>query len=298
MLKLPSFLLPLAILLLPACQDQTQTTLSTPRPLVAFNAVPEPGEVPVTYEEFTYFVGQREVKGYAALPAGEGPFPTIVYSRPGTYAGPRWNPGSVASVLGPLAAEGFAVLTYEIGRSNLDRWADHLGGDRDLEYLHRLLRELPNYPRVNARRVGLYGASRGGMMSLLAAREDYPNVRAGAVLGAPTEFHDLVRFNPRMDSLLRELVPGYGPGNDAVLYDRSALSFVDELPPNMPWLILHGQADDRVPVRQAEWLAEAFKERGIPHELALYAGAGHMVTEQRGEAISRVAAFFRRELNR
>ena len=42
-----------------------------------------------------------------------------------------------------------------------------------------------------------------------------------------------------------------------------------------PTLILHGDADDTVPVAEAHHLQTVLEKRGIPYEIKIYPGAGH-----------------------
>ena len=42
-----------------------------------------------------------------------------------------------------------------------------------------------------------------------------------------------------------------------------------------PTLILHGDADELVPLQQSEIIVEKFKEAGVPAELIVKKGAGH-----------------------
>jgi dienelactone hydrolase len=42
-----------------------------------------------------------------------------------------------------------------------------------------------------------------------------------------------------------------------------------------PTLILHGEADPTVPVSEAHNLQRLLEEKGIPHEIKIYPGAGH-----------------------
>lgn len=64
---------------------------------------------------------------------------------------------------------------------------------------------------------------------------------------------------------------------------RAVVEFFGGLPREMklfmrrlcPTLILHGEADPTVPVSEAHNLQRLLEEKGIPHEIKIYPGAGH-----------------------
>ena len=70
--------------------------------------------------------------------------------------------------------------------------------------------------------------------------------------------------------------------------------------PLPPLLALHGDADDRVPLKEGRELVERARERGGRAELVVYPGEPHALsTWSKGhatDAIDRMIAFFRAEL--
>ena len=69
-------------------------------------------------------------------------------------------------------------------------------GGADLHDLINVVAVIKEIPYADSTRLFLYGESRGGIMSLLAAKHDFP-ARAIAVWGAIT---DLGRFSPKTAS--------------------------------------------------------------------------------------------------
>jgi carboxymethylenebutenolidase len=62
--------------------------------------------------------------------------------------------------------------------------------------------------------------------------------------------------------------------------------------PMPPVLIVHGEADEVVPVAEAHKLSDLLRERKVPHEMALFANQGHVLHGAAdGEAAERVVAF-------
>jgi len=67
------------------------------------------------------------------------------------------------------------------------------------------------------------------------------------------------------------------------------------LPTGVPQLLVHGEADDRVPVEQSRRYAEAARAAGDPCELLVLPGVGHFeVIDPRTDAWARAAALVER----
>ncbi|WP_187271184.1 alpha/beta hydrolase family protein [Neolewinella aurantiaca] len=241
---------------------------------------------------FSYEVEGHIVLGYGARPKGQSRLPTIIYSRGGTYENGRWNYGTAAVRLGELAARGYTVLTYEYGQSINDVAADEMGG-YDTIYLSTLIELAGQVPGADRKKIGLYGWSRGGMMTFQALREEFPQVKAAVVGGAPTNFRALLEDRPLFDPIFQKMIPGYAENREEELSHRSAVDFVGELPEDVPILILHGEADNKVRVEQAQELAALLEEKSLPHQLLVYPGGDHGISGQRKDVLESADAWFR-----
>ncbi len=187
-------------------------------------------------------------------------------------------------------------------------------------HVHAALRYIKNRAAdfgVDPRRLGLTGASAGGHLAALAAldpqagrprardafeRQD-SGVKAVALFFPPT---DLVDYGGR----IFEFVELDGAGLDRLLFAGGmeghseaeinarmvALSparQVREVPP--PFLLVHGDADDVVPLGQSQKLAKAIEEAGGEAELVVKAGGGHPWPGIRQE-VGLVGAWFEQRL--
>jgi len=140
--------------------------------------------------------------------------------------------------------------------------------------------------------VGLLGISQGGQVALLSA------VRGAAVeaVAAWAPVTDVARWRA---TTAHPAIPGYLDDRcaDGRLADRSPLATAAGLRP--PVLLVHGDADTRVPTEQSQLLHAAVRSAGGWCELALLPGVGH----QRGPDGNRVAMvatsrFFQAHLTR
>jgi dipeptidyl aminopeptidase/acylaminoacyl peptidase len=241
---------------------------------------------------FSYEIDGHIVLGYGATPKNQNQWPTVIYSRGGTYENGRWNYGLAAVRLGELAARGYTVLTYEYGQSVNDVAADQMGG-YDTVYLSTLIELAGQVPGADRNNIGLYGWSRGGMMTFKTLQEEYPQVKAAVVGGTPTDFTALLKDQPAFEPIFQKMIPGYAEDPEGELDERSAMKFADELPEDVPILILHGEADRKVKIEQARHFAGLLEENSIPHQLLVYPGEGHGIDGERNDVLESVDAWFR-----
>lgn len=161
--------------------------------------------------------------------------------------------------------------------------------------------------KIEPNRIGITGASAGGHLSLMlgcAGCEGDPKakdpvdrasskVQAVACFFPPTDF--LNYGQPGIKSLGIEPNHKFKPPFDFHTQDKSTKLFVPvdmatrekivkEVSPiyhvnagDAPALLLHGDADELVPLQQSEVIVEKFKEAGVPVELVVRKGAGHGV---------------------
>ena len=171
-----------------------------------------------------------------------------------------------------LASRGYVVLDVDYrGSAGYGRdWRTaiyrHMGG-KDLDDIVDGAAYLAETHRVNPRRLGVYGGSYGGFITLMAMFTSPKTFAAGAALRPVT---DWAHYNhPYTSNILNE------PQTDAEAYRRSSpIYFADRLEGAL--LILHGMVDVNVhfqdSVRLAQRLIELRKENW---ELAAYPVEDH-----------------------
>ncbi|MDX1455910.1 MAG: prolyl oligopeptidase family serine peptidase, partial [Gammaproteobacteria bacterium] len=132
-------------------------------------------------------------------------------------------------------------------------------------------------------RVGTWGASRGGMMSYLAARQA-PELGYGfkalVAEATPTDMVAEYKLRPDMERVFSTWIPGFDENPEEVLAARSALLWAEALPEDLPILIQHGAKDQRVSVDSARKMAARLEELGRPHKLMIYEEGGHNLRGQ------------------
>ncbi len=126
---------------------------------------------------------------------------------------------------------------------------------------------------VDPKSIGMFGYSRGALNSLLACQNS-TDFQAVAVWSAPVEMKWHAQLNPFVQDLI-----GGSPCEIPEEYEaRSPINFVDKI--SCPMLVIHGEADDVIPVEHAYMLAAELKKHQKPYELKIYPGEGHVFSER------------------
>lgn len=127
---------------------------------------------------------------------------------------------------------------------------------------------------VDAQRIGIFGASYGGYAAVMSGVKE-PNLYKGIV--TYVGMSDLERM--RKDSDITNTSEGRSVfaeflGNDpALLKQQSPIHFVQQL--KAPVFIVHGKADERVPISQAEALRDALDRANRPYDWLVKNDEGH-----------------------
>mgnify|MGYP006296534701 FL=1 len=227
--------------------------------------------------------------------------PVVVYNRGGNPRSGLLVYGHIHSKMMPLAELGYIVIAsqYRGGRA----WSnsvsavaelDQFGGD-DVHDVKNLMPIINGMPDADSGRIAMYGASRGGMMSYLAAR-DMPQLKALIVEAGVADLEASLTQRPEMENVFVKLIPNYATEKSRQLRARSVLHWLDELPGGLPILLLHGDQDARAEVEQSLLLAKALAARDQPHRLVVYPGADHGLQPHRAAADAEIAAWLERHL--
>lgn len=225
--------------------------------------------------------------------SAESPCPAIVY----VYGGPGVQ--RVTRAFAPLtnqlfAAQGFAVLELDNrGSSNREKSFEdvifnHLG---DAEVADQVLGAewLGSLAEIDASRIGIFGHSYGGFMTLMCLAKA-PDAFAAGISAAPVTDWTLY------DTHYTERYLGTPEGNPDGYENSAVFAHLDGL--KGPLLLMHGMADDNVLFTNATKLMAALQERDIAFELMTYPGSKHGLQE-RWVAVHRfklICDFFRRHL--
>lgn len=246
----------------------------------------------VEASEITYLSDGLQVKGYLVEPTGPGPFPSLVLNRGGNREFGALTPRVVALLMARIASWGYVVVGSQYRGNGGGEGQEEFGG-ADVNDVLNLIPLLEARPKADTNRMGIYGGSRGGMMTYLAlARSD--RFKAAVIRAGLSDLFRTRQDRPEMDSLFVELIPGYDFKNEKPIADRSAVRWADRLPKTTPILLLQGTADWRTDPHESLDMSRALLEAGHPFRLLLLEGGDHALSEHRPEMYYQIRSWFDR----
>jgi len=245
---------------------------------------------------FKYQVDDKEVDGYIIKPKANGnKLPVLIYNRGGNGEYGSVVFGSMMHNLFPIANQGFIIIGSQYrGTFTGNHKLDEFGG-QDVNDVTALFDYIPNIVGADPERVGMYGASRGGMQTFLALKK-LNQVKAVASIAGVSDLLKRLEDRPAMEKVYRHRIPNYNENKLAELAKRSVLTWVDELSPNVPILLLHGTSDKRVGVNNSIELADALSKNNIPHKLVVYQGDNHGLSMNKEKVNDELVSWFRKYL--
>jgi dipeptidyl aminopeptidase/acylaminoacyl peptidase len=203
----------------------------------------------LSFYEIYYWSDSIKVKGYIIEPNKKGVYPVVIFNRGGNRNFSPLTLGTLVNYTSQLAAEGYVIIA-----SNY-REKDEFGGNEinDVLVLTETIQEIP---KADTSRIGMFGWSRGGMMTYLAlAKTD--KIKTAIVGNGPTDLFAVITDRPEMETnVFAACIPDYSNTKEAALKKRSVVYWADSLNKASSLLILSGTHDQHVNPKQAEKLVE------------------------------------------
>ncbi|MDL5361849.1 S9 family peptidase [Halalkalicoccus sp. NIPERK01] len=234
-----------------------------------------------------------EVPAFFTLPEGaSGGVPVIVdiHGGPEAQRRPSFNP-----VKQYFLDRGYAYFEPNVrGSSGYGREYTHLDDvERRMDSVADIragVEWLHERSEIDPNRVVALGGSYGGFM-VLAALTQYPDLwAAGIDIVGIANFVTFLENTGDWRRELREAEYGSLEHDREFLESVSPINTIDSI--EAPLFVLHGENDPRVPVGEAEQIAERASEH-VPVETLIFEDEGHGFTklENRIEAYTKIAAF-------
>lgn len=191
-----------------------------------------------------------------------------------------------------LASEGFIILAPMYRQSDGGEGKDEMGG-ADVNDLMNVLPLAKSLGFVDVNNLFMYGESRGGMMTYLAIKKDFP-INAAAVFGAFTDLEPLLGTIP--PAMLKQFWPDFDTRKHEIIKARSAVYWPEQL--DVPLLIMHGGRDRGLSASQSLALAEQLQKLGRTYELIVYAEDNHYLNRNQDDRDRRAVAWFKRHIKK
>ena len=321
----------------PAPFTETPTQTSTPEPTATFTLTSTPTPVPnpmsiialrnmdypgseisivkelergINYRRYYVYYLSEGLKIYALLtvPNGEPPeggFPAIVFNHgyipPDVY---KTTERYIAYV-DQIARAGYVVFRIDYrGHDQSEGEARGAYGDPGYQIdVMNAVASIKQYPSVNPEKIGMWGHSMGGYLTLRAMVISQ-DIKVGVIwAGVVASYPDLVynwrrtgSFTPSPSSRgagwRTSWIEQYGtPEENPAFWDSvSATSYLADL--SGPLELHHGTADEDVPVEFSIRLAELARQQGKIANLYTYEGDNHNISKYFTTAMNRTIEFF------
>lgn len=244
----------------------------------------------VDFFKITYLSDGLKVSGYLSVPKKAGKYPCIIYNRGGNRDFGALDDDRVLRFLGETASWGYVVVGSQYRGNAGGEGKEEFGGN-DVNDILNLIPLLAQVNKADASRIGMYGWSRGGMMTYLALTKTN-QIKAAVVGSGLADAIYNIKKRPDIEPVFAELAPGYSLNRDSVLKSRSAAYWADKICITTPLLLLTGSADWRVsPEEQIQMVSRLYQIKH-PVRFALFEGGQHSLIEHLDEVNHIVKSFF------
>jgi len=226
-------------------------------------------------EKITYLSDGLRINGYLARPSNPGTYPVVIWNRGGSGDKGALDDLTAYLILASTARWGYVVLGTQYRGNKGSEGVEDWGGE-DINDALNLIEVVKNIPEADPDLIAIEGASRGGVTTYMALTR-YDNFKCAIVHAGITDVARLCEqkedFRKYLNRLFKNLCED---DKREKLKERSAVSFADQFPRDVPLLIMHGLKDTVVPAEQSELLAERLKKLNIPHKLILLEEGTHV----------------------
>lgn len=217
----------------------------------------------------------------------EQPLPVIVWIHGG-----GWRGGSrtICRAL-PMSGQGYAVVSIDYRLSGQASFPAQI---HDCKAAIRWIRAHARKYGFDPERIGVWGSSAGGHLAALLGTTGDMKEMEGTV-GGNLEYSSRVQavcdfFGPTDLTRIREILVDSeraehahnvveqllgGPVQENMAKAKAASPALHVTKNASPFLIVHGEQDPTVPLRQSELLADALRQTGVEVTLHVVKGGGH-----------------------
>lgn len=214
--------------------------------------------------------------------------PLIIHVHGGSWVGGSKSDDNMMPVITALTDKGFSVASINYRLAPDFKFPAQI---QDVKCAIRYMRANATKYSVNSEKIGLLGESAGGHLSALAGVgqnvQDFNSDENTAVSDHVSAVVDL--FGPANlvsftsgSSILAKALPTFLGAYPAAA--ASPTSYVD--PSDPPFLIIHGDTDNLVPLSQSQELLSTLQKFNVPGSLIIVNNAGHGLDLVKGDTIA------------
>lgn len=231
----------------------------------------------VTVEKIIYNSDGLKVKGYLAYPNDKTKkYPCVIWNRGGHKKSGFIDEFNARGIFGQIASWGYVVFASMYRGSVKDEGEEEFGG-ADVNDILNLIPLSDELEFTENKKWAIEGWSRGGMMTFLTLKQK--NIFSLAILtGAVTDLTGVSGGVNKNQKLFESHIKAV---NEEKLKIRSAVHFVDKLPKETKYLIIHGANDDVVSPLQSIELAKRMDGKNFFYRLVILEEGDHFLKKHR-----------------
>ncbi|MEP7127969.1 MAG: CocE/NonD family hydrolase, partial [Chitinophagales bacterium] len=157
----------------------------------------------IDFFSITYLSDGLKVKGYLAVPKKAGKYPAIIYNRGGNREFSALSDAQLIRFLALTASWGYVCIASQYRGNGGSEGKEEFGG-KDVNDILNLIPCLSAIDKADTSRIGMWGWSRGGMMTYLALTKTN-KIKAAIVGSGMADGFIQTKKRPEMDSVFMEL---------------------------------------------------------------------------------------------
>ncbi len=234
-------------------------------------------------EKITYLSDSLKIKGYIAYPKSNGEkLPCIIWNRGGLGELGVIDSFNARGIFGLIASWGYYVFASQYRGNDGSEGREEFGG-RDLNDVLNLMPLAEEFPDADSSRWGIEGWSRGGLMTyLLLMKTDI--FKAAITVGGVSNLHCEQKQSKFIEKLVKRTFGHLSEEQkEQFCKERSVINYAEKITPETPLLIVHGTADDRVPVEDSIVLSRQLLKNRTNLKLLLFEEGTHFLRDHKNE---------------
>jgi peptidoglycan-N-acetylglucosamine deacetylase len=217
----------------------------------------------LNYAKLVYKSDSLTVDGFVISPKAKGHYPVIIFNRGGNRDFNELTLKMLFFSTAVLANEGYIILAGNY------RKQDEFGG-KDLHDVLNLIHVADQLEYADTSRIGMFGWSRGGMMTYLSLKES-DRIKTAVIGNSVSDMFLAIKQRPELElKVISECIPNYWQNKEIELKKRSPLFWADSLHKKSSLLLLCGSLDAQVDYRHSLHMAAKLDSINYKYKLKVY----------------------------
>lgn len=244
----------------------------------------------LSFSKIVYQSDSLKIDGLMIAPKVEGKYPVIIFNRGGNRDYNELSLKMLFFSTVALANDGYIILA-----SNY-RSRDEFGG-KDLNDVLNLINVANELENADTSRIGMFGWSRGGMMTYLSLKKS-TRIKTAVIGNGPSNLFLSIKNKPELEiNPISQCIPNYWFNKDAELKKRSAIFWADSLNKKSSLLLLCGRYDKEVNFQESVIMSKKLDSINYDCELKIYE-TNHSFKGKRAELDNELIHWFNSRLKK